>query len=171
MTASPLTNDELDQIRRLHANGTSRNDIARILSRSGSTISNAAKAMGLSFDREMVKAATEARVADARARRAELMHNLLDDAERLRQQIWKPHEYRDHGGRDFVEQKWTQPEPTAADKLKLMQATSTAATTSMRLDLHDADKGAEDAKSMLGNLVAGLKAVAGELGPDDNRDA
>lgn len=136
----PLTDDELTQIRRLHAAGTTRNDIARILERSGSTISKAAAKLGLSFDREQVKAATEARVADARARRAELMSTLLDDAERLRGQIWEPHEYRDHGGRDFVEQKWIQDEPTPTDKLKLMQATSSALSTSMRLDLHDADQ-------------------------------
>ncbi len=136
---NPLTEAELTQIRQLHADGHCRNDIAKTLRRSGSTISKAAQKLGLSFDREMVKAATEARVADAKARRAELMNSLLDDAARLRQQIWEPHEYREHGGRDFVRQQWTQPEPTPADKLKLMQAAASAATTSMRLDLHDAD--------------------------------
>lgn len=164
----PLTDAELARIRTLHAAGTSRNDMARILGRSGSTISKAAEQMGLSFDREMVKAATAARVADARARRADIMHKLLDDADRLRGQIWEPHEYRAHGGRDFVEQRWTQPEPTSADKHKLMMATSAALTSSMRLDLHDVDSGASTAKSMLGALAAGLGVAAAQLGPDDD---
>lgn len=140
MANQPVTDTERQRVRDLHAAGRTRNDIATELNRSGSTISKIAKDLGLSFNREQVKAATEAKVADARARRAALMNQYLDDAERLRQQIWEPHEYRDHGGRDFVAQKWTQPEPTAADKLKLMQASTTATASSLKLDLHDTDQ-------------------------------
>lgn len=136
----PLSEQELTQIRRLHAAGHCRNDIAKILERSGATISKAAAKLGLSFNREMVRAATEAKVADAKARRAELMSKLLDDADRLRGQIWEPHEYIENGGRDFVQTRWTQEEPSPMDKLKLMQAASSALSSSMRLDLHDADQ-------------------------------
>ncbi|WP_027945965.1 helix-turn-helix domain-containing protein [Amycolatopsis taiwanensis] len=167
MAAGPLTDNELTRIRDLHAAGATRNDIAKQLGRSGSTISKAAGKLGLSFDRTAVKAATEAKVADARARRARLTLDLLSDAERLRAQLWQPHEYIDHGGKDFTEARWTQPEPSPADKLKLMQAAGTAASTSMRLDLHDADTGDDGAKSMLGALAAGLQVAYEQLQPSD----
>jgi hypothetical protein len=137
---NPVTDDDRRRIRDLHAQGLGRNDIAREMKRSGATISKVAAELGLSFERgPEVEAATQARVADAKAKRAELMNTLLDDAERLRAQIWEPHEYIDHGGRDYVEARWTQEEPTSADKLKLMQAATIAIDRSLRLDLHDSD--------------------------------
>lgn len=140
MAPSPISDDERRRIRELHAAGLGRNDIAREMDRSGSTISKIATELGLSFERgPEVEAATAARVADAKARRAELMNRLLDDATRLRAQIWEPHEYIDHGGRDFTEARWTQDEPSPADKLKLMQAATIAVDRSLRLDLHDSD--------------------------------
>lgn len=168
--ARPITEDDRRQVRDLHAAGASRNAIAEAIGRSGATVSKIADELGLSFDRSAVKAATEAKVADARARRAALMLDLLGDAQRLRTQLWVETEYIDHGGRDFTSAKWTQPEPTAADKLKLMQAASTAANTSMKLEEHDTGSGGvEGAKSMLGALAAGLQAAYEQL-PDDAGD-
>ncbi|MEV4053020.1 helix-turn-helix domain-containing protein [Amycolatopsis sp. NPDC049688] len=166
--ARPITDEDKRRVRDLHAAGESRNAIAEAIGRSGATVSKIAAELGLSFDREAVKAATEAKVADARARRAALMLDLLDDAARLRAQLWTPHTYVDHGGKDFVREVWTQPEPTAQDKLKLMQATATAANTSMKLEEHDTGSGGVDgAKSMLGALAAGLQAAYDQLPPDD----
>jgi hypothetical protein len=168
MANGPITEDDKRRVRDLHAAGESRNAIAEAIGRSGASVSKIAKELELSFDRSKVKAATEAKVADARARRAALMLDLLDDAARLRAQIWKPHVYVDHGGRDFERQTWEQPEPTAQDKLKLMQATATAANTSMKLEEHDTGSGGVDgAKSMLGALAAGLQAAYEQL-PDDD---
>jgi hypothetical protein len=161
----PITEEDRQRVRELHAASRNRNQIARELGRSGSTISKIAGELGLSFDRTTVKAATEARVADARARRAALMLDLLDDAQRLRRQIWQPHTYIDHGGRNFVEARWEQPEPTPADKLKLMQAAGTATNASLRLDLHDGDGSTDSAKSMLGALATGLQAAYSQLQP------
>jgi hypothetical protein len=135
----PVTDVERERVRELHAAGLSRNAVAAELGRPWATISAVAKSLGLSWDREAPRVAIEARVVDAKARRAALLVALLDDAERLRRQIWEPHTYREHGGKDFVEAKWTQPEPTSADKLKLMQAAGIAVDKSMRLDQHDSD--------------------------------
>lgn len=166
--ARPITDEDRRRVRDLHAAGLSRNAIAEKLERSGASISKIAEELGLSFDRSAVKAATEAKVADARARRAELMLNLLADAQKLRTQLWVETKYVDHGGRDFTKAEWTQPEPSAADKLKLMQATATAANTSMKLEEHDTGSGGvEGAKSMLGALAAGLQAAYEQL-PDDD---
>lgn len=160
MADGPITEDDKRRVRDLHAAGESRNAIAEAIGRSGASVSKIAKELGLSFDRSKVKAATEAKVADARARRAALMLNLLDDAAKLRAQLWVPHTYVDHGGKDFVRAEWTQPEPSSADKLKLMQATAAAANTSMRLDEHDTvGDDVDEAKSMIGALAAGLQAA------------
>lgn len=154
----PITDDERRRVRDLHTAGLSRNDIAKELGRSGSTISKIADDLGLSFDRSAVKAATEAKVADARARRAALMLNLLSDAGRLREQLWVETTYIDHGGKEFVEAKWTQPEPTPMDKLKLMQAATSALNASLRLDEHDGDGSTETVGSLLGSLFDNLTA-------------
>lgn len=167
----PISEEDKRRVRDLHAAGESRNAIAEAIGRSGATVSKIAKELELSFDRTKVKAATEAKVADARARRAALMLDLLADAQRLRAQLWVPHTYVDHGGKDFLRAEWTQPEPTSADKLKLMQATATAASTSMKLEEHDTGSGGvEGAKSMLGALAAGLQAAYDQLPPDDDGD-
>lgn len=158
MANRPLTRHDSDRVRQLHAAGLARNDIAREIGRSPSTVTKLARELGLAFDRTATAAATHAKVLDAKAKRAALMNDYLDDAQRLRQQLWEPHEYRDHGGKDFVEARWTQPEPTAADKLKLMQASTTAAHSSLRLDLHDGDASIEQVGSLLGGLFDSLRA-------------
>lgn len=158
--ARPITDEDRRKVRDLHAAGESRNAIAEAIGRSGATVSKIADELELSFDRSAVRAATEAKVADARARRAALQLKLLSDAERLREQIWQPHTYIDHGGKDFVRAQWTQNEPSPVDKLKLMQAATAAATTSMRLDDHDTvGDDVDEAKSMIGALAAGLQAA------------
>lgn len=169
-----LTDAELAQIRRLHAAGSCRNEIAKILGRSGSTISKAAEKLGLSFNREMVKAATAAKVADAKARRAELMHGLLDDAQRLREQLFAPSVIHSFGGKDHTYLQKPVDEPVFKDKRDIMQSVSIAITASLRIDDHDADTGSEGAKSMLGALATGLQVaydqMQNEPGADDDRD-
>lgn len=154
--AAPFSADERDRLRALHAAGLGRNDIARELDRSPATVSKYAGELGLTFDRTAVQVATEARKADARARRSELEVLLLEDARRLRAQLWQPHIYIDHGGKEFVRVEWEQPEPTPTDKLKLMQATGAAVDRSLRLAEHDSDQGVEQAKSLLTDLGRAL---------------
>lgn len=154
----PISDDDKRRVRDLHAAGESRNAIAEAIGRSGATVSKIAKELGLSFNREGVKAATEAKVADAKARRAALMLDLLEDAQKLRKRLWVDTTYIDHGGRDFTKAEWTQPEPTAADKLKLIQAASTAINSSLRLDERDGDGSNETVGSLLGDLFDTLVA-------------
>lgn len=162
-----VTDAERQRIRQLHAQGLSCNAIATEIGRGSSTVSRLAKDMGLAFDRRATQAATVAKVADARARRAQLMTDFLDDAQRLRQQLWVPHQYVDHGGKEFTEARWTQPEPTAVDKLRLMQAATTAANASLRLDARDGDGSAESVGSLLGSLFDNLVAKHGDTPPSD----
>lgn len=157
----PITDEDRRRVAELHAAGASRNAIAEAIGRSGASVSKIAKELELSFDRSAVKAATEAKVADAKARRAALMLDLLDDAQKLRQRLWVETRYIDHGGKEFVRVEWTQPEPTAVDKLKLMQAATTAINASLRLDERDGDGSNETVGSLLGDLFDQLVAKHG----------
>lgn len=162
----PITQAERDQVAKLHAAGLGRNEIARAIGRNVASVSKIAGQLGLSFDRSATRAATAAKVTDAKAKRAQLMRDLLDDAARLRAELWQPHEYIDHGGKDFVEARWTQPTPSSADKLKLMQATKVALDGSLRLDQHDGDGSAETVGSLLGSLLDDLVGRHGEQPAD-----
>lgn len=134
----PVGDQDRDQVQALHAQGLSRNDIARKMGRSGRTVSRIADALGLTFERgEKTRAATEARKADAKVRRAALALALLEDAERLRQAMWAETRVFNFGGRDntFAEQTLT--EPPHADKLRLMQAAGVAIDKAVNLDKYD----------------------------------
>lgn len=153
---NPLTDRELDRIRALHGEGKTRNDIARELKRSASTITKACTNMGLSFDRTATKAATEAKVADAKARRAEIMNGLLDDVQRLRAQLFAPAIVFSFGGKENSYNERPVDEPPARDKRDLMGSISLALNASLRLDDHDGDK------EGLAAVDAWLKAMLGE---------
>lgn len=160
---TPITQAERDKIVALHAAGHTRNDIAKQTGRAAGSITKIVTDLGLSFDRSATKAATEAKVADGRARRAALMLDLLADAARLRAQLFAPCVVHAFGGKENTYAEHELNEPTFADKRNIVQAVSTAISTSLRLDQHDADSGADDAKSMLGALAEGLKAAYDEL--------
>lgn len=147
--ARKVTKTDEDRIRDLHGRGLSRNAIARETGWSAGTITAVCERLGLSFDRESVKAATRARKADAAQLRAELELQLLEDAQKLRAQVWQEHTYIAYGGKEFIKRSWKQDEPTPVDKLKLMQAASIALDRSVKLATLDKDDEVEAAKSML----------------------
>ncbi|MFC8095357.1 hypothetical protein [Streptomyces sp. NPDC057301] len=79
--AEPITDRDREQVRRLHAEGQSRNQIARSIGRSAASVSKIARELGLTFaGGARVAAATEARRADAAARRDLLADEALDGA-------------------------------------------------------------------------------------------
>jgi IS30 family transposase len=132
MGGTPVTDADRAEIRRLHSEGLGRNEIARQLGRSGRTISVQASAMGLVFDNaEMTDAATRNRKAQLAARRMDLAEALQEDAERLTEQMWEPAIVYSFGGKD--------------SSLKLVPNEETAAE--------------DEAKSMLGQLMVGLKVA------------
>jgi hypothetical protein len=138
------------------------------MSRSGRTVSRIAKELGLSFERgDQVKAATEARKVDAKARRAELALALLDDAARLRAQIWQPCTIHNFGGRDNTHNSHDIDEPLFADKLKLMQAATLAAGKAIDIDRYDSGTGLGEVVSLLDRLAASLGAKYGN-GDDEH---
>ncbi|WKU03741.1 helix-turn-helix domain-containing protein [Micromonospora sp. HUAS LYJ1] len=152
----PVTQDDYDRVRALHAEGLSRNAIGRQLRRSGKTISEIAVELGLTFDRTQTKVATEARVADAKAKRAALALDLLDDAARLRQQLWEQASYVDHGGKEYFRVDWTLKEPTFADKQRILSSVGIAVDRAVKLDEYDkADASVSGVDAWLAAMTGG----------------
>ncbi|WP_130414554.1 helix-turn-helix domain-containing protein [Xylanimonas ulmi] len=134
------TAEQADTLRQLvQQPGMTQRKAGKALGVSQSTIARWSDDLGIPWNRDPVKPAVAAKVFDAKAKRAQLEKDLLDDAARLRQQIWEPHEYIDHGGKNFTEVRWTQAEPSPADKLKLMQAATVAVRHSLDIAKHDSE--------------------------------
>jgi hypothetical protein len=155
-TGRPITDEDYEAVRDLHAQGLGRNAIARQIHRSGRTVSKLAEEMGLTFDREATKTATAARVVDGKARRAALALALLEDAERLRQQLFAPCMMRNFGGKDntYAEQPIDQPD--FRNQRDIMSAIGIAVDRAVRLDAYD-----KIDESMSG-VDAWLAAMTGE---------
>lgn len=151
----PWEPTETDTLRALHGDGLSLNAIAKRMSRSKDVVSRRAADLGLNWDRTRTAVATQAVILDAKARRAALQMNLLEDAERLRRELWLPVEYIDHGGKDFFEVRWTTPKPNYQDRLRIIQAVGVALDKSLRLADFDST-GADEVRSLLGGIAARL---------------
>jgi hypothetical protein len=148
------------ELRELHAQGLGRNAIAREMGVAPVMVSRTADHLGLAFDRSRIQAATEARLADLAERRAVLAETLLDDAERLRAQMWQPAVVYAFGGKDNIYAEEPVSEPPPADKRALMSTAATAIDRSLKLVPAEDSSGADNEKSMLDNLAAGIAALA-----------
>ena len=155
MAAPRWTDADTAALQAGHAAGKSLHAIAKELGRGKATVSRKANALGLKWDREQVQAATAAKTMDAKARRAALQLALLDDAERLREQLWAPCIVFNFGGKDNTYEQRELDKPTFTDQLKIMQATGVAIDRSLKLADHDST-GAEQVRSLLVGLADAL---------------
>ncbi|MFJ7337868.1 helix-turn-helix domain-containing protein [Streptomyces sp. NPDC101116] len=158
MAARPITDKDRKAVKRLHAQGKSRNDIARAIKRSPSTVSKIAAAFTppLTFDRApQVEAATRARTADLAARRAAFAERLQDIAEREADKMSAPTLYWEWGGKDHTYAQKLADEPTATDRRAIMSTIATAVDRSLKL-VPPKDDGAAESRSVIGDLMAGL---------------
>jgi hypothetical protein len=167
---TPVTEEERAEMRRLHAEGKGRNEIARLTGRSLRTVSLHCADMGLTFDRSATEAATAARKADLEEKRVILAEALTDDALRLSEQVWQPAVIYNFGGKDNTYESRRVPEPPALDKKALMAAAVAAAGQSLRLVPPQDDGGAEQARSMVGQLLTGLAGVYREQQAQETAD-
>lgn len=160
----PAITDEqrADVLRRARA-GEHRNQIAKATGVSAGSVTNITKAAGVSFDRTATEQAVRSRKVDLAARRAELELDLLEDARRLRLQLFEPIEYRELGSWRNSEgaggsewHQYTREQPVPADQLKLLQAVQVAVNTSQRIADSAGDGDTEDAKAMLVQLFGML---------------
>ena len=106
-------------------------------------------------------AGTEAASAYAKRRRAELAVLLLDDAHKLRAQLWLPAVVHAFGGKDNTYEEHELLEPTFADKKNIISAVSTAVVSVTRLEDYDksAADGATAADSVVDRLMQGFRTV------------
>ncbi|MDX3069345.1 helix-turn-helix domain-containing protein [Streptomyces sp. ND04-05B] len=156
---TPVTDEDRAEIVRLHAQGLGRNEIARRTGRAQRTVSVICAEEGLVFDVTMTEDATRHRMAQLAEKRAILAEAYVDDALRLSEQVWQPTVVFNFGGKDNTYNDKVLPEPPAHDKKALMAASVAAAEQSRRLAPPADDAGAEAAKSVLGQLWAGLKSA------------
>ncbi|HEY1175715.1 MAG TPA: helix-turn-helix domain-containing protein [Phytomonospora sp.] len=163
--ARPITDQDRRRVRELHAQDKSRNEIAREINRSPSTVSKIAAAFDppLSFDRApQVEAATRVRTADLAARRAALASALQDDAERLRGQLWSPTIYGEFAGKEGHWQHVNLEQPRFVDQRQIIASVQTAVGTSLRLAPAEGGENAEQVRSMLGALGEALTQAAND---------
>jgi hypothetical protein len=171
MAARPIDAKDRAAVRRLHKQGKTRNDIARAIKRSPSTVTKIAKELGLTFERGAeVVAATEARRIDLAARRVALAEQLHQDAEKLRTQLWEPCVHGAFGGKENV---WSQVDldrPLFADQRNILAATGTAIQQSLKLQPAEGREGTDEVRSMLGTLGEVLKQAAADVDDDGAAD-
>lgn len=136
-----LSDAQRQQIVDMAEAGSGRNEIAREVGVSPSTVSAVAKAVGLSFDRTQTEKATKAHVADAKARRATLGLEMLGDLEEARLRLAEA-----TGARDF--------QLTAQG----MDALTRAYANMVKLD--PGDGGMEEARGLLGTIIGAIQATA-----------
>ena len=162
MTQRPLTEDEADRVRKLHAQGLSRNQIAKEIGRSWSSVTKLAKHLGLTFDRAAPKAAIEAAMVDAKLRRRGIIARLYGVAETTLDRL-------ERTGHDLTEVsmgeaiRFSVYELPSADVYRLVGAVSSATSSAVKLEQVDSDSGATEATSMLDALTAGLGAAYEQL--------
>ncbi|NRQ35999.1 helix-turn-helix domain-containing protein [Nonomuraea sp. NN258] len=163
---TPVSADEIAQIRLMNEQGATLREVARTLGRAHSTISTIAAREGLTWDRSAhTAAATAAASADNKARRVAIVARLYGQVEALLDRL-EADEYAWTTTTVAGVETVTVPEPPAQEVKALLQSISAATTSATKLESIDSDQGAEGARSMLGALADGLRAIAQQL-PDD----
>ncbi|MCQ6250903.1 helix-turn-helix domain-containing protein [Streptomyces malaysiensis] len=162
----PVTEADYDAVRRLAAKGKGRNEIAREIGRSSRTVSEIAAKLDppVSFDRTATAVATEARKADAKARRLALIHRAYSRVEKLYERL----EADEHDGYKFTATTVNGIETKMLDHVPGQEEKAVAAaigqhlTQAAKLEAVDGSSDEEDAKSMLGKIMGGLATVWNE---------
>jgi transposase-like protein len=153
-----LTDTQRLTICELADEGYSVREVAARLGVAPSTITRNAQRMGLSFDRSATERATSARVADAKARRAETAARLIDLVNGELDRLNRP--YRTHafvGGQDAGYLEHVLPQPDAAARLAIIRAAGHLVDKHLKLAEFDGDDSRlEHAKSVMGAIYEGL---------------
>ncbi len=171
----PITDRDRTEVRRLHAEGKSRNAIARAIGRSASTVSKIAKAEGLRFEGgARVAPATEARQLDLAEQRRQIVARLYARASANLDRVEAEQYVRVEllpTGRPV---RLVSDEPPAQDERHHSQAIGSYLTSAARLVEIDAGTGTGEVRSMLTDLALGLRAAFADddqVGADEGGDA
>jgi hypothetical protein len=105
------------------------------------------------------RAGTEAASVYAKARRVELSKLLLEDAHRLREQLWQPARLVSFGGKDNTLNETTLDEPLFVDKKNILGAVGIAVDRVVKLDALDSSDDTSMTDSVVDRLVDGFTAI------------
>lgn len=156
-----LSDEQRLRLCELADSGMSVRQIAAELKTSPSTVTRQARAMGVAFDREATVRATEARIADGRARRTELAARLLDQVDGELDRMNRPcRVYAFVGGQAPQYLEHVLPQPDATTRLAMARTATTLLDRHIRLAEMDSDSGVEGARSMIGDIMTGLHQYA-----------
>jgi transposase-like protein len=134
---------------------------------SPATVSALAREHGLTFERSHPKtrAATRARIYDARQARADMAEKLRGDAERLRQRAWQPCTTLVGTG---VSAAWvTTNLPSFRDQQAAYTSLGIVLDKAMALERYDDDQGLTVGQTMLGDLMSALGVVHERIVAED----
>ena len=124
------------------------------------TVTGWAKTNGVRTVRtERTREACEARSVDLKARRQELAELLLEDAHRLRAQMWEPTTAFAFGGKDNVYEEHEIPEPTFGDKKNILGAVGIAVDRVIKLNAVDSNTDTAVTDSVVDRLVDGFTQI------------
>jgi helix-turn-helix resolvase-like protein len=171
-----LTAEQVAELRRLHADGVSRNQIAKALGISTATLTRRAAELDppVDFDqRPYLAAAVEHNVLALQKKRTELSEDAMDKAARLVGDLEREHEVTmlgqgpDGSGSQWFSTRTRRPDPRASKDLA--QAASILANLSMKLVEFDRAQSpeTEEAIGALSGLSTALHDVARQLGAPD----
>lgn len=129
------------------------------------TIASWARKAGVHTVRsERTRKAVEAKVVDAKLRRANIAERLYGQAEKILDDLESP-KFRTILKASFGEEKAkTLDFIPANDKKTLLQAVGTAMTTTAKLEAVDTDNGVQGAVSMLDKLIEQIGVTGGDSG-------
>lgn len=154
----------------IRAGGTCRG-IAREQGVSPDTVRRIAKAANVNepFARTNTQNATRAKVADMAARRTVIAGALLDDIDRLRERAWS--QYKLPVSSEAGTYLLTLDLPPLGEVRNAYAAVGICADKHLAFVRHDADTGAEGARSMLGALAAGLQVAYDQMTPEEGESS
>lgn len=135
-----IPDDVRQEIADAVADERSYRDVADEYGCAPSTVSKIAREYDIKADRTQTRKATEALEADNASRRARLASALLEDAEKLRRQLWEPCIVYSFGGKHNTYAEHELSEPPSADKRNLMTTLAIALDKSMKLERFDQDE-------------------------------
>lgn len=163
-----LTDAQRLSICELADEGLSVREVAARLSVAPSTVTRTARRMGLAFDRSATERATAARIADAKARRAETAARLLDLVNSELDRLHRP--YRTHafvGGQDAGYLEHVLPQPDAPARLAIVRAAGHLVDKHLKLAGFDGDDTSlTEAKSLINGIWEGLQRAYAEEDPE-----
>ncbi len=157
----PVDGQTRARVLQLHEQGVGRNEIARITGISTASVSKIVHEDGGSFDTSQTELATQNRLADLAAIRADLARGLLDDAVWMRERLRVPGQQLTGSGALVSLTR-----PDGRQVQAWMTALGIAVQRSVELTRFDSDKGQARAESLLDAIAQGISAAAEILNSD-----